>query len=96
MLREPKEKFYCPECLEEVDKSAIECPHCGVTYEEGEEEAGFECMICGTEVAPDAKHCSLCGTLFLNDVEDGDPLVRQLGDHGKNRRAMKDMELDDS
>jgi len=94
--KEPEEKYYCPECLEEVDREATNCPNCGAEYEAGEEEAGFECMICSAEVAPDAKHCEKCGTIFLDEVEDGDPLVKQIGEHGQRRPNLKDMEQDDS
>lgn len=94
--KETEEKYYCPECLEEVDPEAVKCPHCGAEYEAGEEEAGFECMICSAEVAPDDRFCKVCGTLFIDEVEEGDPLVRQIGEHGKRRKHLKDMEQDDS
>jgi primosomal protein N' len=94
--KEPEEKYYCPECLEEVDPDAIKCPHCGAEYEAGEEEAGFECMICGNEVEPNAKYCERCGTLFLDDVEEGDTPIKQIGEHGKKRKGPKDMEQDDT
>ena len=91
----PDEKYYCPECLEQVPKDAVKCPHCGVPYEEGEEEAGFECMICASEVAPDAKFCSRCGTVFLEDVEEAEEIIKQIGDHGRKRKTLKEMEMDD-
>jgi hypothetical protein len=95
--KEPPEKYYCPQCLEEVAKDATSCPHCKVEYEAGEEEAGFECMICANEVAPDAKFCELCGTRFLDVEEDeGEPLVKQIGEHGRKKRMLKDMEQDES
>lgn len=92
---EPEEKYYCPECLEEVGKDAVKCPHCKAEYEVGEEEAGFECMICSYEVDPDAKFCPRCGTRFDDDAEEGDQLIKQLGEHGQRRTALKDLEMDD-
>lgn len=94
--KEPEEKYYCPECLEEVERDAVRCPHCGAEYEAGEEEAGFECMICGKEVDPDAKFCPTCGTMFVEDVDEGDRFIKPLGSHGQRRKSMKDMEQDDS
>ncbi len=90
----PDEKYYCPECLEEVKKEAVKCPHCGAEYEEGEEEAGFECMICSCEVAPDATFCSRCGTVFIEDVDEAEEPVKQIGEHGRRRAGLKDKELE--
>jgi DNA-directed RNA polymerase subunit RPC12/RpoP len=73
----------------------VKCPHCGAEYQEGEEEAGFECMICASEVAPDAKFCSRCGTVFLDDVEAPEEVIKQIGDHGRKRKTLKEMEMDD-
>ena len=91
----PDEKYYCPECLEEVDKEAIKCPHCGADYQEGEEEAGFECMVCACEVAPDAKFCTRCGTVFLDEIENTDEVIKKIGEHDKRRKSMREMENDE-
>lgn len=91
----PDEKYYCPECLEVVPKDAVKCPHCGAIYEEGEEEAGFECMICRATVAEDAKFCPRCGTVFLEDIEETEEFIKPIGDHGKKRKSMNEMEMDD-
>ena len=89
------EKYYCPECLDVVPKDATKCPHCGAEYEAGEEDAGFECMICACEVAMDAKYCPRCGTVFLDEIESVDQFVKQIGDHEKKRKHVKDMEQDE-
>ena len=91
----PDERYYCPECLEVVPKEAVKCPHCGAEYEEGEEEAGFECMICGSEVAPDANFCPRCGTVFLEDVEETDEVNKKIGDHGTTRKTLREMDQDE-
>ena len=93
--RLPDEKYYCPECLEEVGRDAAKCPHCGAEYEAGEEEAGFECMVCACEVDPDAKFCPRCGTYFLEDIDEHEPVIKQIGEHGRKRKSLKDMEQDE-
>jgi len=71
---EEKETFTCDNCGTEVDKDATECPNCGCTFIDDNEniednEEQFVCDNCGELVNISATKCPNCGELFEDDSE---------------------------
>ncbi len=51
----------CPECGREISDTAINCPHCGYSFE----KMKF-CKFCGEKIPADSEICTKCGRRVEN------------------------------
>jgi uncharacterized repeat protein (TIGR01451 family) len=71
--------FLCPECGSFAGPASAECPFCGVSFEEAEQEASVQeidsflkaeadppllCMGCGAVMEPGSTRCEVCGRSY--------------------------------